>query len=745
MKSLIACVLILFGVLLASLPACAREPATAPVEFTNRLIGEKSPYLLQHAHNPVDWYPWGEEAFAKSRKENKPIFLSVGYSTCHWCHVMERESFTDPKIAAYMNHHFVNIKVDREERPDVDNVYMTFVQATTGGGGWPMSVWLTPDLRPFAGGTYFPPDDAYGRPGFLSVLKQIAEAWEKDEKQIRNQAGQITGQLQNLVNARGTSSTTLNASMLSVGFKEMEERFDAREGGFGPAPKFPRPSELLFLFSEAYRVGPDSKEGKRAIEMATFTLEKMAAGGIYDHLGGGFHRYSVDGQWHVPHFEKMLYDQAQLAEANLIAYQITGRKAFADTARGVLDYIVRNMTSPHGGFYSAEDADSYIRAGFNEKAEGAFYVWTVKEIEEALGKERAAEFDYLYGVEPKGNTSVEGDSGGEFRGKNVLIQRHTVAEAARTFEVGEEEMKKRLATSREKLFELRAKRPRPGLDDKIITAWNGLMITAFAKGYQVLRDEKYLNAANRSADFVRKNLYDAKEQILIRAWREGAVDIEGFAEDYAYLIRGLIDLYESSFDTAQLEWATALQKKQDSLFWDDTNGGYFSSSGKDPNVLLRAKEDYDGAEPSPNTISAINLLRLSHLLGNSTWSEKAEGTLKALAAQMQQSPLATPIGLLALDSYLSPSEQIVIAGRKEDPQTREMLEAECQKFLPNAVWVLIHDEASRSFFAKQAEFYGSVQVPDGKATAYVCQNFVCNLPTSDLATFKKELSTLETK
>ena len=643
MKSLIACVLFLFGVLLASLPACAREPATAPVEFTNRLIGEKSPYLLQHAHNPVDWYPWGEEAFAKSRKENKPIFLSVGYSTCHWCHVMERESFTDPKIAAYMNHHFVNIKVDREERPDVDNVYMTFVQATTGGGGWPMSVWLTPDLRPFAGGTYFPPDDAYGRPGFLSVLKQIAEAWEKDEKQIRNQADQITGQLQNLVNARGTSSTTLNASMLSVGFKEMEERFDAREGGFGPAPKFPRPSELLFLFSEAYRVGPDSKEGKRAIEMATFTLEKMAAGGIYDHLGGGFHRYSVDGQWHVPHFEKMLYDQAQLAEANLIAYQITGRKAFADTARGVLDYIVRNMTSPHGGFYSAEDADSYIRAGFNEKAEGAFYVWTVKEIEEALGKERAAEFDYLYGVEPKGNTSVEGDSGGEFRGKNVLIQRHTVAEAARTFEVGEEEMKKRLATSREKLFELRAKRPRPGLDDKIITAWNGLMITAFAKGYQVLHDEKYLNAANRSADFVRKNLYDAKEQILIRAWREGAVDIEGFAEDYAYLIRGLIDLYESSFDTAQLEWATALQKKQDSLFWDDTNGGYFSSSGKDPNVLLRAKEDYDGAEPSPNTISAINLLRLSHLLGNSTWSEKAEGTLKALAAQMQQSPLATPI------------------------------------------------------------------------------------------------------
>lgn len=699
--------------------------------FTNRLASEKSPYLLQHAHNPVDWYPWGEEAFAKARKENKPIFLSVGYSTCHWCHVMERESFENPKIAAYMNDHFVSIKVDREERPDVDRVYMTFVQATTGGGGWPMSVWLTPELKPFVGGTYFPPDDAFGRPGFLSVLKQIADAWTKDEKQIRAQAGQITDQLQGFAGTREGSDTKLSADVLANGLKEMENRFDAKEGGFGPAPKFPRPSELLYLFNEAYRVGPDTRQGKHAIEMAAFTLEKMARGGIHDQLGGGFHRYSTDAQWHVPHFEKMLYDQAQLVEAYLIAYQITGRKVFADTARDILDYVLRDMTSLEGGFYSAEDADSTIRAGVKEKAEGAFYVWTAKEIEEALGKERAAEINFFYGVEPDGNTPGDSDPHGELRGKNVLIQRHTLAEAAKFFDTSKEEISNRLTASREKLFTLRAKRPRPHLDDKVISAWNGLMITALAKGYQVLGDEKYLAAANRSADFLRKNLSDAKKEMLLRAWREGATDIGGFAEDYAYLIRGLIDLYESSFDTARLEWAVALQKKQDALFFDDKNGGYFSSTGKDPSVLLRMKEDYDGAEPSPNTISALNLLRLSHLLGDPALNVKAERTVKTLAAQMQKSPLVTPMGLIALDATLSPAQQIVLVGKRDAPETLEMLKAVWQKFLPGAVWALLDDEASRAFFAKQAEFYGSVQTSEGNTTAYVCKNFVCQLPTSD--------------
>ncbi|MEI6073553.1 MAG: thioredoxin domain-containing protein [Verrucomicrobiae bacterium] len=713
---------------------------TAMEKHTNRLANEKSPYLLQHAHNPVDWHPWGEEAFAKARRENKTVFLSVGYSTCHWCHVMERESFENPEIAAFLNRHFVSIKVDREERPDVDRVYMTFVQATTGRGGWPMSVWLTPDLKPFVGGTYFPPDDAFGRTGFLSMLQQIAGAWEKAEDQVRAQADRIIGQLRNVANARSDPNTALTAEVLSDGLKEMERRFDNTAGGFGPAPKFPRPSELLFLFHEAYRVGPDSKAGKRAIEMAAFSLEKMAAGGIHDHLGGGFHRYSTDAQWHVPHFEKMLYDQAQLAEAYLIAHQITGRAVFADTARDTLDYVLRNMTSAEGGFFSAEDADSAMVSGSQEKAEGVFYVWTADEIEAALGRDRAAEFDYVHGVEPGGNTSGESDPHGELHGKNVLLQRHDIPEAAGKFGVSAEEMKIRLAASREKLLAIRAGRPRPHLDDKVITAWNGLMITALAKGYQVLGDEKYLDAANRSADFIRKNLLNEKSRTLLRSWRDGTGTTGGFAEDYAFLIRGLIDLYESGFDTARLEWAVAIQKMQDELFFDDKDGGYFSSHGDDPSVLLRMKEDYDGAEPSPNTLSALNLLRLAHLLGNQAWADKAERTLKTLAQQMRQSPLATPMGLVALDSWLSPAEQIVIVGKNNAPGTLGMAASIWRKFLPGAVWALIGDEVSHGFFARQADFYGSLQPVDDKSTAYVCKDFVCNLPVTDPAAFERQLA-----
>ena len=741
MKALFVYACFLMGMRLAAPTALAEDPAPAR-EFTNRLIHEKSPYLLQHAHNPVDWHPWGEDAFAQARRENKPIFLSVGYSTCHWCHVMERESFENPQIAAYLNAHFVSIKVDREERPDVDGVYMTFVQAATGGGGWPMSVWLTPELQPFVGGTYFPPDDAIGRRGFLSVLKQLAGAWTKDEKQIRAQAGQITQQLQRLASGRENSGAALNASALTAGLQEMANRFDAQDGGFGAAPKFPRPSELQFLFHEAHRVGPETKAGKRALEMAVFTLEKITQGGIHDHLGGGFHRYSVDGKWHVPHFEKMLYDQAQLVEACLTAYQITGRREFSEAARDTLDYVLRDLTSPEGGFYSAEDADSAPRTGSTEKAEGAYYVWTKPEIEEALGPDRAAEIDYFYGVEPGGNTPAEGDPHGELRGRNVLRQRHTAEAAAKEFRLSTEEMKKRLAESRGKLLARRVLRPHPHRDDKTITAWNGLMITACAKAYQILGDERYLDAANRAADFVRQNLCDAHGQTLQRAWRGNATNSGGFAEDYAFLIRGLIDLYEAGFDPGRLAWAITLQKKQDELFWDDQNNGYFSSTGKDSSVLMRMKETYDGAEPSPNTIVALNLLRLSRLLGDLAWNEKAERTLKSLVAQMQQSPRAAPMGLVALGAFLAPSQQIVIVGKKSAPETREMLRTLWQKFLASSVWVLIDDEASRAFFANGAEFYRSVQAVDGKPTAYVCSNFVCHLPTSNLSIFETELANL---
>jgi len=706
--------------------------------FTNRLAQEKSPYLLQHAHNPVDWYPWGEEAFVEAKKQNKPIFLSVGYSTCHWCHVMERESFEDPQVAAFMNEHFINIKVDREERPDVDAVYMAFVQATTGGGGWPMSVWLTPDREPIVGGTYFPPKDAYGRPGFLTMLKKVSKIWQEDEAGLRAQAGEVTRQLQKFSQTEAGSGKALTTKVLERGLQEMTARFDAELGGFGPAPKFPRPSELIFLFTEAERVGPDSESCRRAQEMAIFTLEKMAAGGIHDHLGGGFHRYAVDAEWHVPHFEKMLYDQAQLAEAYLIAFQVTGRNIFAETARDIFDYVLRDMTAPEGGFYSAEDADSVVRAGFKEKSEGAFYVWTEKEIVAALG-DSAPAFVWIYGVEPKGNTSGAGDPHGELTGKNVLIQRHTLAEAAKKFGLSENAMTADLAAGREKLFRVRERRPRPHRDDKIITAWNGLMIGALAKGYQILGQERYLTAANRAADFLKKELFASDSGTLLRSWREGASDVGGFAADYAYTIQGLLDLYESSFDTGRLQWVLDLQTKQDALFWDENGGGYFSSSGADPSVLLRMKDDYDGAEPSPNTISALNLLRLSHLLGNPAWGERADQTLAALAPQMRKSPLATPMGLVALDVSLTSARQIVVVGDPEQPDTRRMIKAVWERFLPGTVWAVIGSPTDRKFFSSQAGFYQSVQSIDGKPTAYVCRDFVCQLPTTSVEQLEKDL------
>lgn len=720
--------------------AYAAAPSTEMQQTTNRLANEKSPYLLQHKNNPVDWYPWGEEAFAAAREQNKPIFLSVGYSTCHWCHVMNRESFSDPEVAAFMNAHFINIKLDREERPDVDRVYMTFVQATTGSGGWPMSVWLTPELEPLVGGTYFPPKDAYGRPGFLTVLERVATAWEEDEKEMRSQAGQVTDQLRQFSapSPQQGGSVELTAAPLSAALKRMEERFDPKEGGFGPAPKFPRPSELLFLFNEAHRLGPDSEEGKRAIEMAVFTLEKMMHGGIQDHLGGGFHRYSVDARWHIPHYEKMLYDQAQLVEAYLIAYQLTGRNDFADTVRDILAYVSRDMISPGGGFYSAEDADS-LAEGADHKTEGAFYIWKRAEIDQLLGDD-AKLFNAVYGVKPDGNAAPESDPHGELKGTNTLYRQLSDAEAAKEFKLDPAEVAEKLAAARQTLFDARAKRHRPHLDDKVITAWNGLMITAFAKAYQVLGEEAYLTAANRAADFLRSNLYDEKNGTLLRTWRESPSDIGGFAEDYTYLIRGLLDLYESSFDTDRIAWAIDLQKKQDELFWDKEHGGYFSSTGKDPSVLLRMKEDYDGAEPSPNTIAAINLMRLSHLLGDPAFARRAEETLQTLAPQFESAPLAVPMGLVALETALNPGQQIVLVGSPTDPALQEMLRIIRSRFLPGAVTVLLDDPASRAFFTKHAEFYGSATELDGKPTAYVCENFVCQLPTTEPKTLAKQLN-----
>jgi uncharacterized protein YyaL (SSP411 family) len=717
----------------------AAEPAPEILQKTNRLAREKSPYLLQHAHNPVDWYPWGEEAFAKARRENKPIFLSIGYSTCHWCHVMAHESFEDPATAQIMNREFVNIKVDREERPDVDRVYMTFVQATTGGGGWPMSVWLTPDLQPFVGGTYFPPEDRYGQPGFPRVLERIAATWKQDHAKIAEQGAKIVAALREAGSAAPKHAGEIDPKILDEGYQQLTRAYDAHEGGFSSAPKFPRPATLNFLFRVYAREGTNSSTGKHALEMNLHTLRKMAAGGIHDHIGGGFHRYSVDAFWHVPHFEKMLYDQAQLAVAYIDAFQITREAQFEKVARGILDYVRRDMTAKTGGFFSAEDADSLLEHGKPEHAEGAFYVWTKSEIDSALADD-AKIFEFHYGVESDGNAPAGSDPQGEFQGKNILIERHALVETAKQFHKSEDEIRGALQKNREILFGIRAKRPRPHLDDKIITAWNGLMISAFSRAAQVFDDSTYLESASRAAEFIRTNLYDESRKTLARNFRDGKGTIAGFAEDYAFVLQGLLDLYEAGFDIRWLKFAIELQAAQDRLFLDEKKGGYFSTTGDDKSVLLRMKEDNDGAEPSPNSIAALNLLRLAQLRDAKELRERGEKAIKAFAPILDRAPTALPQMLVAFDYSLGKPRQIVIAGEKDKADTRKLLrELRCH-YLPNAIVVLADQSEGQKYLGKKLEAIRAMKKIGGKAAAYVCENFTCKTPVTETSALRKLLS-----
>ncbi len=669
----------------------------------NQLAGEKSPYLLQHKDNPVDWQPWGEAAFAEAKRRNKPVFLSIGYSTCHWCHVMAHESFETPATAKLMNENFVNIKVDREERPDVDRLYMAFVQATTGGGGWPMSVWLTPEGKPFFGGTYFPPEDKYGRVGFPSVLQQIAQLWEKDRPRIEQEGTRVMEALREAGSAATGGNFQKNESLLRRGFEAFARSFDETEGGFGGAPKFPRPSTLNFLMRYADR-------DEQAARMALFTLRKMAAGGMRDHLGGGFHRYSVDEYWHVPHFEKMLYDQAQLAVSYVEAWQVTHDDFFAAIARETLDYVLRDMTHPGGGFYSAEDADSLLAHGSPEHAEGAFYVWSKQEIVEALGAKEAESFCRHYGVEENGNAPAGSDPQEEFTGKNILIERETSGADA-------------LAASREKLLALRVSRPRPHLDDKILTAWNGLMISALAKAGAALAEPRYVVAAAQAADFLKMHL--TREGKLLRTWRGQPGNIAGFAEDYAFLIQGLLDLYEADFDLRWLNWAVDLQALQDELFRDEAGGSYFSSAGDDPLVGVRMKEEYDGAEPSANSISARNLLRLARMMHDDVREAKAGRIIAAQQMQMERAPTSVPQMLVALDLALSPPAQAVVAGRSGSEDVRQWGTKLHRDFHPRRVLLLAD---GNDFLAKNNPALAMMKPVQGKAALYLCENFTCQAP-----------------
>jgi hypothetical protein len=696
----------------------------------NRLEREKSPYLLQHADNPVDWFPWGEEAFAKARTENKPIFLSIGYSTCHWCHVMAHESFENAEVAAVMNREFVNIKVDREERPDVDRVYMTFVQATTGGGGWPMSIWLTPELKPFVGGTYFPPEDRWGQPGFTKVLERIAGAWKQDHAKISEQGTRIIAALEEgAAGVKSGPAQRLGRKTLDAAYQQIARGYDAHEGGFGVAPKFPRPVTLNFL-ARVYARDRESDSGKHALEMNLFTLHKMAGGGMHDHLGGGFHRYSVDAYWHVPHFEKMLYDQAQMAVAYIEAFQITREPVFERVARDTLEYVRRDMTAKNGGFFSAEDADSVVPDNPAKKAEGAFYVWDKKEIDAALG-EAAEIFNLHYAVKPEGNVHAGGDPHGEFTGKNILIELGSIAETAKHFGKDENEVRDVLAKARRTLFEQRATRPRPHLDDKIITAWNGLMISAFARAAQVFGDPAYLEAATAAARFLRAELYDDARKVLFRNYREGRSAVEGFADDYAFLVQGLLDLYESSFDVAWLRWAVELQEIQDRLFFDIEHGGYFSGAGKDPSILLRLKEDNDSAEPAASSVAALNLLRLAQIRNEGAAYERAEKTIDAFAPQIGHFPSAMPQMLVALDLSLSSPRQIVIAGAADSEDTRALLAEVHRHFVPHKVLLLADGGEGQRCLEDKLEALRAMKPVEGRAAAYVCENFTCKAPVTD--------------
>ncbi len=657
----------------------------------NALIHEKSPYLQQHAANPVDWLPWGPQAFEKARRDDKPIFLSIGYSTCHWCHVMERESFESEHIAALLNHHFVPIKVDREERPDVDRIYMLFVQATTGGGGWPLSVWLTPDLKPFFGGTYFPPDSRQGRPGFAAVLEQIAAAWLAGRARLAQSGADILAELERLT-AGSPPPAWLDDAAADSAYFAFRRAFDTRHGGFGAAPKFPRPATLNFLFRYFAHTG-----NHEAADMALATLRAMAQGGIHDHLGGGFHRYAVDERWRVPHFEKMLYDQAQLAVSYVEAFQISGDEFFARTARTTLDYVLRDMTHPDGGFYSAEDADSVINPAEPEvKGEGAFYTWTRAEIDEVLGAEAAARFASHYEVEA--DTGVLFDTGA---GETVDLK-----------------------MARRALLERRGRRVRPHLDDKVLTAWNALAISALAKAARALDEPRYLAAARRAVSFILARLYDQPSATLLRRFRDGEAAIPAFLDDYAFLAQALLDLYETDLDPARIELALALTARQNELFEDREGGGFFSTAAGAGDLVLRIKEEYDGAEPSGNSIAILNALRLAEITGREDLRECGRRALNALAPRLRQAPSASPQVWVAYLFERARKKQIVIAG---DP--RELLPELHRRFLPHAVVVA----------AGHAPWSAPMVPVNGRATAYVCEDFTCRLPVCERRQFAELL------
>lgn len=687
-------------------------PATIPLApHTNRLAREKSPYLLQHQHNPVDWYPWGPEAFAKARAENKPILLSIGYSTCHWCHVMERESFEDEATAAELNRDFVSIKVDREERPDVDKIYMTFVQAMTGQGGWPLNVFLTPDLKPFYGGTYFPPDARHGRPSFIQVLKNISNLWQSRHEDVLNSAHQLREQLAHAVQQDSRSAQpALNLQVLTNAAEAFKREFDPQHGGFGSAPKFPRPSQPSFLLAYGVRTGDTE-----AVAMVLRTCEAMAAGGIHDQIGGGFHRYSVDAQWLVPHFEKMLYDNAQLVRLYLDAFRASGRQEFAAVARRTLEYVFRDMTHPRGGFFSAEDADS-------EGKEGKFYCWTKAELSKLLTPEEFNVAVRYFGITDRGNF-VDHSDPAPLPDQNILhIAQPSLPAADQPL----------LDSAKAKLLAARSRRVRPHLDDKILASWNGMMLGAVAQAYGVLGDPACLQAAERNLAFLQSELWDAGTRTLYHRWREGERDDVQLLEAYAHLLAGVLDLYEATLNPDHLRFAIDLAESMLAKFFDPEHGGFWQSAADSPDLILRVKDEYDGAEPSGNSTAVLALLKVAAMTDRHDFKKAAEMTLDHFADRMQRLPQAVPHLLTALDFWLEEPQRVVIAGDPASATAQSLLRATHSVYQPRKV--VLGNTGPVEDFAKT--------LPPGKegATAYICTGTTCQPPIADPETVRRALS-----
>jgi uncharacterized protein len=674
-------------------------------DHTNRLAGEKSPYLLQHAHNPVDWYPWGEEAFARAREEDRPIFLSIGYATCHWCHVMERESFENEEIAALMNELFVNVKVDREEHPDVDQIYMAAVQRISGQGGWPMSVFLTPDLKPFYAGTYYPPEGRYGRPGFPDLLRRIDEFFRGQRAEIESQAQQLTEMLAEASGQRAERAAIEDRTAVDKAVAQLRQSFDSSWGGFGSAPKFPRSMTLMLLLRDAVSAG--DPEGHK-VAMVERTLEMMWRGGIYDHVGGGFARYSVDDEWLVPHFEKMLYDNALLVIAYLEAAQVTANPDHARVVRETLDWVAEEMTHIEGGFFSALDADS-------EGEEGKFYVWTPDELAEALGEDDAEFMGAVFDVKP----------GGNFEGSNVLALRRSLDDSAAALGLSREELESRLDGLRARLYSRRARRIPPLLDDKVLCSWNGLMIAALARAGAQLEEERFLDAARRAARFVSENL--VVDGGLMRRWREGEAALKGTLEDYAYFGWGLVELFEATGEVTWLDGAKRWLRRAIDLFGDTEGGGFFMTEADAPHLIVRSKDAYDGATPSGNSVMAFALARLADLRGEEGLRRVAERTVAAFEADLQRYPSAHPLLLCALDHLRAAPEQILLS-RGEDDLARgeELAQVLRSSFRPRAVRVELR-ESDRAALESRLSWV-SGKTAEGRSAVWICRDFACETP-----------------